>query len=119
MGTAQTKFFTYHQNNSGGSFYVDDNVGHYVIVEAVDAAHADARAELLGVYFAGCATGQDCSCCGDRWYSATESRGKSEPMIYDEPANAYKPGGLARLLGDRSIRIYRLDNTVERIEATP
>lgn len=33
-------FYTYRQNNSGGVFEVNDNVKHYVIIEADSAIEA-------------------------------------------------------------------------------
>lgn len=117
--SAQTKFYTFCQNNSGGSFDESAEVGKYVIVEAVDALHANARAELLGIYFDGCSTGHDCSCCGDRWYRADERDGFDQPIIYGEPAETYKPEGLAKIMGTASIRIYRMDNSIQQIEASP
>ena len=59
-------FYTYRHNNSVG-FYSGPK---YVIVEANSAEQADEIA-LNGdvIYFGGCSTGMDCSCCGDRWHS--------------------------------------------------
>lgn len=79
------KFYTYTQNNSGGSFDVDENVAHYVIIEAENSDDADMIAEGVGVYFDGCSKGMDCECCGDRWYSAYRE-GSESPQIYgDDP----------------------------------
>lgn len=63
------KFFDYSQNNSGGGFDMDDAKGicETVIVEAENAEDADRHAEEIGLYFNGCASGLNCSCCGDRW----------------------------------------------------
>lgn len=68
----KSKFFEFCQNNSGGSFGVDKKagIGHYVIIEAMDADHANTIAERIGIYFDGCQNGMDCDCCGDRWYPA-------------------------------------------------
>jgi hypothetical protein len=69
-------FYTYRQNNSGGSFRVDKNVGISVEVVIEARSHDEARdkAESIGLYWDGCDSGLDCSCCGDRWYdSADES----------------------------------------------
>lgn len=63
----ETKFFHYRQNNPGGHMDRDDNLSDHVIIEALDAAHANRRALNIGMYFDGCITGQDCRCCGDRW----------------------------------------------------
>ena len=69
---ALVKFFEFTQNNSGGSFDVDDKVCHRLFIEAVDEKQAISIAESLGVYFDGCEKGMDCECCGDRWSSYTE-----------------------------------------------
>jgi hypothetical protein len=63
-------FFKFDQNNSGGHFSCDDKVCHRVIIEATNTTDADDKAGELGVYFEGCDRGMDCSCCGDRLYSA-------------------------------------------------
>lgn len=83
--SAPLKFFTFRQNNSGGSFDHDAalGIGITVFVQAVDASHAEARAELIGLYFNGCADGTDCSCCGDRW-SAPWEDGAVEPSTYGD-----------------------------------
>ena len=86
---SNTKFFTFIQNNSGGSFNIsiEDGICEYVIIEALDHNHANARALLAGLYFDGCEAGIDCSCCGDRWYKASASDAEKEPMIYNTPIN--------------------------------
>ena len=58
-------FYVYRQNNCGGVF-----IGpKFVIVQANSADQADDLAVEHGdVYFHGCASGTDCSCCGDRWH---------------------------------------------------
>ena len=86
-----SKFFTYSQNNSGGHFDHDEKagIGHYVIVEAKDANHANQRAEEIGLYFDGVDKGQDCECCGDRWYQPW-SEGSEKPMIYDTDVSNLK-----------------------------
>ncbi len=83
----ETKFYTYNQNNSGGSFCNDDKAGisEYVCIEALNAQDANNRAEGIGIYFDGCDSGMDCSCCGDRWYKCDESDGTNIPMMYGEP----------------------------------
>lgn len=83
----KSKFYTYSQNNSGGSFVEDTDrgIGQYVIVEAFDAVQADQLAEDIGLYFDGSG---DCECCGNRWYSANNNwytdLGNDFPQIYDE-----------------------------------
>jgi hypothetical protein len=77
-------FFLFNQNNSGGSFHLDKSTGItcYVIVEASNADEANRIAESLGIYFDGCDTGQDCECCGDRWYPVDSGDYKDSPEIY-------------------------------------
>jgi hypothetical protein len=71
-------FYHYRQNNSGGHFDVDEEVSINVCIEASSVSAADARAENVGIYFNGCDTGQDCSCCGDRWYTACSEEGSTD-----------------------------------------
>jgi len=68
----KTKFFEFSQNNSGGSFVVDDKVCHRLFIEAEDESKATRIAEDLGCYWNGVSNGMDCDCCGDRWYSGSE-----------------------------------------------
>ena len=85
--TISTKFYEYLQNNSGGRFSNSEKEGisEYVIIEAMNAEHANERAEDIGIYFDGCDSGNDCSCCGDRWYRVDESDGSDVPSIYGKP----------------------------------
>lgn len=59
--------YKFDQNNSGGSFVVDDVLTHRVIIEALTEKDAISKAEDLGIYFNGVDEGIDCPCCGDRW----------------------------------------------------
>jgi hypothetical protein len=81
-----TRFYTYSQNNTGGSLESDstNGISHYVIIEAVSAELANAVAKNIGIYFDGCANGVDCDCCGDRWYKVDELDGKEQPTIYGD-----------------------------------
>ncbi|ANT41068.1 hypothetical protein BI024_gp64 [Streptomyces phage Nanodon] len=82
-------FFEYNQNNSGGSFDRDHSAGisHYVIIEADSAIEANAKAEVIGLYFDG---EGDCSCCGDRWYEAwSDDKGEAVPSVYGTPVSDY------------------------------
>lgn len=85
--TINTKFYEYRQNNSGGMFTDSEKEGlsEYVIIEAMNAEQANGRAEEKGIYFDGCDSGNDCPCCGDRWYRADESDGSDVPSIYGKP----------------------------------
>lgn len=79
-------FFTYRQNNSGGTFDFGKEAGISVtvIIEAPSAQAADDRAEQIGLYFNGVDAGLDCDCCGDRW-SQSWGDGDPAPSIYGIP----------------------------------
>ena len=64
------KFYEFSQNNSGGIFVTNKTLCHRLFIEANDAQDATEKAESLGVYFNGVASGRDCPCCGDRWYDS-------------------------------------------------
>lgn len=83
------KFYLFSQNNSGGSFVIDDNLDLYVIIEALDAEHANRIAEAKGIYFDGVDDDRDCECCGDRWTEVSEDEGTDEPMIYRQTIDEY------------------------------
>lgn len=72
LSVKTAKFYEYNQNNSGGSFIVDKNLCHRLMIEADEQHLADRIAISLGVYFNGCYEGLDCDCCGDRWYPGHE-----------------------------------------------
>jgi len=64
--TTGLKWYTYHQNNSGG--VLSGPSGVYVLAHS--GKEADELAQLhAGVYFDGVDNGFDCDCCGDRWGS--------------------------------------------------
>ncbi len=78
-------FYTYSQNNTHGVFKGPE----YVIVEADNPSESDEIAQReCSLYFDGVASGIDCSCCGDRWYSPYED-GTEKPEIYGKPAETY------------------------------
>ena len=107
------KFFTFRQNNSGGDFDVNDNVAHYVIIEANSVDEANAKAKNIGIYFDGVKNGSDCECCGDRWHAAWED-GDSEPKIWGKTLQkALKEGDIGpKSLFKYECRIHMLDGTV-------
>ena len=78
-------FFTYRQNNSGGSFIENDKMGVFTIIEAANARDANRKAETIGMVFDGVAKEVDCECCGDRWREADDRDGNTVPTIYGEP----------------------------------
>ena len=46
-----------------------------MFIEAESSDEAASIAEDLGCYWDGCDTGNDCPCCGDRWYRPWSSDG--------------------------------------------
>src|SRR3990167_7584500 len=58
------KFYEFSQNNSGGSFVVDENLCHRLFIEADTKNIAKEKMLDLGAYFDG---EGDCECCGNRW----------------------------------------------------
>lgn len=105
-------FYTFVQNNSGGDFIINENVCEYVIIEAENAADANERAKTVGIYFNGCASGKDCSCCGDRWSAQWDDvDGTSGPTIYGE--SVYET---EKSWSRTGCIIYRLDGTKEAVE---
>ena len=111
--TVNTKFYEYTQNNSGGSFLKSekDGICEYVIIEALNAEHANTRAEDIGLYFDGCNNGNDCPCCGDRWYMADERDGSEVPSIYGEPLEKIKKDFYRE-----NCFVHYLDGTFKKIE---
>jgi len=61
-------FYMWDQNNSGGSFVVNENLSHRVVIEAKNKEEAESKASYFGIYYDGVEEGIDCKCCGDRWY---------------------------------------------------
>lgn len=53
----------FNQNNSGGSFDVDDDVCHRVVIEAADEKQAISIFEPMIEN-----QSDSCPCCGNRWY---------------------------------------------------
>ena len=100
------KWFTYVQNNSGGSFTVNDDVANYVIIQAHNADEANLIALEYGIYFGGVASGLDCSCCGDRWYMVNDDEGTNQPMIYSGVVSLDQTV-LSDKYGEHPIRIHK------------
>lgn len=111
--TVKTKFYEYMQNNSGGSFSKSeqDGICEYVIIEALNVEQANTRAEDIGLYFDGCNNGNDCPCCGDRWYRAYESDGSEVPSIYGEPIEK-----MEKNFYRENCFVHYLDGTFKKIE---
>ena len=122
LTTNSQGFFHFSQNNSGGSFDINDRVTVSVYIEALNADDANDRAERIGIYFNGCSTGQDCSCCGDRWYSAYGSPAFTnlQEIInqYDEMENGKDSWRKRSQWADDNepfVIIYSLDGTVTKL----
>lgn len=105
----EAKFYHFHQNNSGGSFKINDDVAINVIIEATSAAQANGRAQEIGIYFDGCDSGEDCSCCGDRWYRVDDGDGTLTPSIYKTHPEEYKCATTKP--GQPVCHLYRIDGT--------
>lgn len=71
------------QNNSGGSFIVNDTIDSYVIVESDDFKNANTKFnELIEDY------SYYCPCCGERWYGLEYSVDDLTLVETDGPTNA-------------------------------
>lgn len=106
----RTWFWTFSQNNSGGSFVEDKQVSHHVVIEATDKDSAESRAENVGIYFNGVDEGQDCPCCGDRWHRPYQDKGMEEPEVYGVPAAEH-----VDMFCESPVRIHYLDGRVESV----
>ena len=112
-------FFTFSQNNSGGSFDFDEEQGitHYVVIEARDAEDANVTAIMKGLYFDGCDNGMDCSCCGDRWSRVGQywdEAGTDAPMVYEKPVAEYVPFlGRGWMKPGKEISVHYTDGRIE------
>ena len=106
--TAPAKYFHFRQNNSGGSFDIDDKVAHHVIIQAHSATEANRLAVDVGIYFDGCESGSDCSCCGDRWYESWDA-GDATPLIYDQDPATYED--MFTKPGQPVCHVYHLDGS--------
>ena len=80
-------FYHLCQNNSGGVFDFDEAAGitHHIVIEADSAEEAISRAERIGCYWNGVAKGDDCDCCGDRWYKPCGYDAREFPHTFGGP----------------------------------
>lgn len=116
----KTKFYLFRQNNSGGSFRTDDKLAINVFIEAHNAEEANLLANDIGIYFDGCDTGNDCSCCGDRWYPVEEDeKHQDKPMIWSDDGTStgvYLPVKEVFKNGyEDEARVHYLNGTVEKV----
>lgn len=81
-------FYTFRQNNSGGSFDIipSDGISVNVIIEADSHWQANNKAEEIGLYFDP-ELEIDCPCCGSRWYSVDDDDGDLVPSINGKPVH--------------------------------
>ncbi len=110
-------FYHFSQNNSGGKFTFDAKRGitNHVVIEAKDADHANERAESIGLYFDGCATGPDCSCCGDRWDPAS-GRGDKTAKVYGGSVKKNMPMSMLWMEPNPEVVVHRLKKKFEFIQ---
>ncbi len=109
-------FYTYRQNNSGGSFKITKKIKHFVIIEADSAKEANKKAEHIGIYFDGVEKDIDCPCCGDRWHKVFEEDGTEKPEIYGENASSYlafRKQLFCGLSTKKKVIVYYKDGKVE------
>ena len=106
-------FYTFSQNNSGGGFMKlpERGIAHYVIVEGKNANDANNKAQIIGIYFNGVGSGDDCDCCGDRWEPVTDDDGTSEPTVGDKTISEYASG----IFGDH-IYVHYADGRLEHFD---
>jgi hypothetical protein len=112
------KFFHFNQNNSGGSFHFMESEGitHHVVIEARDSEDANVIAIMKGLYFEGCNSGKDCSCCGDRWYRVGEwskDCGDDVPSVYGEPLGVKSSQSHGWMNPGRETAVHYLDGRIE------
>ena len=103
-------FYCFDQNNSGGYYEHNRCVSEFVIIEAFSAEKANEKAIELGIYFDGCVIGEDCPCCGDRWYPTDDIDGTPEPEVFgknpDDVESYFCPSNI------RPVFIYYLNGTL-------
>ena len=78
------KYYTAHQNNSGGYFIQNNDVRETVIIQANNVEDALKKLEMITEDYS-----EYCPCCGERWSEYWDDEGGTEqPMIYGE--NVYE-----------------------------
>ena len=102
------RYFHFSQNNSGGSFDINERVAHHVIIQAHSADEANSLAVKVGIYFDGCESGSDCHCCGDRW-SEVWGEGDETPLIYGSDPATYND--MFTRPGQPVCHVYHLDGS--------
>lgn len=99
-------FFTFRQNNSGGSH---TGPAITVIIEAKSGVEANELAQSkAGLYFNGCDSDIDCPCCGDRWYEVELGTGDKVPSIYGKPLSKELKNNLIISWATKSIPSFKV-----------
>lgn len=104
--TLKLRWYEFRQNNSGGTYHVNEHEAHWVFVQAASAEEAVAR-------FEPCANNMDsCQCCGDRWSIdwVDESDAADVPSIYGVPLHLYVDESWTRSYPEA--RLYKYDGTI-------
>jgi len=113
-----TKFYTFNQNNSGGTWFTDEKrgIGICVIIEAQNSQEANFKAEQIGLYFNGY---RDCSCCGRRWSEVDEGSACDFPTLYGEKIDLSKQTIKAvfdsSFYKDNLLFIHYYDGTIQKL----
>jgi hypothetical protein len=99
----ELKWYTTDQNNSGGYWIENEDVAHYVSVQAKNVAEAKEKFEHITAGYS-----QYCECCGERWsYDyLEESDGHKVPSYYNQPLNELK-----NVWNDTHVVFYFADGT--------
>jgi len=86
----QTKFYTFRQNNSGGYFIqnADLGIGVFMIIEAQNKEEAITRRDKIGEKQSN--FHDFCPCCGERWSDYVDDECEEQPLIYDKPVELFK-----------------------------
>lgn len=100
------KWFYFDQNNSGGYFIQNDQVGHGFFVQAETAREADTKAEKIVEDYS-----DYCECCGERWYiNSRDEKGYDAPEIYGTPLSE-----MAKDFGQERYVLHYADGRVEEV----
>lgn len=112
----KTKFYPFHQNNSGGYYILNNDVQHYVIIEGYDLWQIESKANQVFHDYR-----VHCECCGERWDDdwIHERYLTDEPMINEESVYNYN---IDEHSWDRreeaKVIIYYLDGRKELVNLT-
>lgn len=106
-----SKYYTFLQNNSGGYFIEDENlgIGSLIIIESESANQANQKLEEIGSNYSG--FHEYCECCGERWCSVDEDDGKEVPELFGN--NIYTR--ISTMFRDMAY-IHKIDGTIERVD---